>query len=110
MLLILSMTALKFNVSLDINGNQFSSLFLSLSHTHSLSLNIRQYSLCCLEGRIVSAGAGNKISMWRSGRERSEDWTLSKWFDTEEAGIWSLVVCKGRLISGGVDGTVRVWI
>ena len=72
--------------------------------------SFRQYSLCCLDGRIVSAGAGNKISVWRSGRERSEDWALHKWFDTEEAGIWSLVVCKGRLISGGVDGTVRVWI
>jgi WD40 repeat protein len=81
-----------------------SSLFFSL-----LILGV-QYSLCCLEGRIVSAGAGNKISVWRSGRERSEDWALHKWFDTEEAGIWSLVVCKGRLISGGVDGTVRVWI
>jgi hypothetical protein len=39
-----------------------------------------------IDGRIVSAGAGNKISVWRSGRERSEDWSLHKWFDTEEAG------------------------
>ena len=77
---------------------------------HPLFFHFPQYSLCCLEGRIVSAGAGNKISVWRSGRERSEDWALHKWFDTEEAGIWSLVVCKGRLISGGVDGGVRVWI
>lgn len=67
------------------------------------------YSLCCFDGRIVSAGAGNKISVWRSGRERSEEWALHKWFDTEESGIWSLAVCKGRLISGGVDGTVRVY-
>jgi hypothetical protein len=39
-----------------------------------------------VDGRIVSAGAGNKISVWRSGRERSEDWSLHRWFDTEEAG------------------------
>ena len=61
---------------------------ISLSHTLTLSLSLTH----------------------TLGRERSDDWALHKWFDTEEAGIWSLVVCKGRLISGGVDGTVTVWI
>ena len=68
------------------------------------------YSLCCLDGRIVSAGDGNKISVWRTGRERSEDWALHKWFDTEGESVWSLTVSKGKLISGGTHGTVRVWI
>ena len=88
------------------------------------------YSLCCLDGKVVSAGASNKISIWRPAMERSEvrvtlpnkeeklkmicglflkNWTLHRVFETEEAGIWSLTVCKGRLISGGDDGTVRVW-
>jgi len=61
------------------------------------------YSLCCLDGKVVSAGASNKISIWRPAVERSEDWTLHRWFETEEAGIWSLTICKGRLISGGDD-------
>jgi hypothetical protein len=49
-------------------------------------LNIYIFMYICIDGRIVSAGAGNKISVWRSGRERSEDWSLHRWFDTEEAG------------------------
>lgn len=77
---------------------------------HTIQSDGAVYSLCCLDGRIVSAGAGNKISVWKTGRDRSEDWSLHKWFETEEAGVWSLTVCKGKLVSGGVDGTVRVWI
>ena len=30
------------------------------------------YSLCCLDGKVVSAGASNKISIWRPAMERSE--------------------------------------
>eukprot|EP01038_Epipyxis_sp_PR26KG_P015624 gene15624-21117_t len=70
------------------------------------------YSICCLiDGRVVSAGAGNQISVWKREREHieEEEWKLHSSFETEEAGIWSLIICKGRLISGGVDGTVRVW-
>eukprot|EP01041_Mallomonas_annulata_P001883 gene1883-3651_t len=62
------------------------------------------YAAICLEGRVVSAGAGNRIAVWGS------DWKLHRWFDTEEAGVWALAVCKGRLVSGGVDGTLRVWM
>jgi len=32
------------------------------------------YSMCCLDGRVVSAGASNRISVWRSGAERVDDW------------------------------------
>ena len=72
------------------------------------------YALCCLsDGKVVSAGASNKISIWKSAVEREhtaeEDWVLHKQFETEEDGVWSLTICRGRLISGGVDGTVRVW-
>jgi WD40 repeat protein len=69
------------------------------------------YALCCLDGLIVSAGAGNKISVWRAGRAEEEvEWSLHRWFDTTEESVWSLAVWKGRLISGGEDGTVRVWM
>jgi len=61
------------------------------------------YAVICLEGRVVSAGAGSRIAVWGS------DWTLYRWFDTTESGVWALAVCKGRLVSGGVDGTLRVW-
>ena len=68
-------------------------------------------TILCIAGVVVSAGTGNKISVWKSGRDRPDDasWTMHKFFDTAEAGVWSLAVWKGRLISGGVDGTVRVW-
>jgi len=61
------------------------------------------YALCCLEGRVVSAGSGSRIAVWGA------DWTLQNSFDSTEAGVWALAVCKNRLVSGGVDGTIRVW-
>eukprot|EP01035_Chromulina_nebulosa_P019810 gene19810-25754_t len=78
------------------------------------------YSLCCLDGRIVSAGASKRISVWKSSiplsTESSNDnsregskWNLLKQFDTEEDGVWCLTVYMGHLISGGGAGTVRVW-
>ena len=35
------------------------------------------YSLCCLDGKVVSAGASNKISIWRPAMERSEVGSLA---------------------------------
>jgi WD40 repeat protein len=69
------------------------------------------YALCCLDNFVVSAGSGSKISVWRSNGEGPsiEQLTLHKWFDTTETGIWSLAVAKGKLISGSVDGNIRVW-
>ena len=70
------------------------------------------YALCCLDGLVVSAGSGSKISVWRSLRmspTSEETLNLHKTFDTQAAGVWSLTVCRNRLISGGADGTIRVW-
>lgn len=99
---------------------------------YSVSSDGSVYSLCCLDGKVVSAGSSNKICVWKSALERdreaivqetrgqsarssnsstdSKASAMLKWFETEEAGVWSLTVWKGRLISGGVDGTVRVWM
>lgn len=85
------------------------------------------YALCSLDGRLVSAGASSKISVWRStagagyagagsgaggseaGGISNRSWMLFKHFTSEDEGIWCLTVCKGHLISGGFAGTVRVW-
>lgn len=65
------------------------------------------YSLACLQGSLlVSAGAGNKISLWKN---INDYWQLHKYFDTEESGIWSLCCFRNTLISGGVNGHIRVW-
>ena len=70
------------------------------------------YALCNLDGRIVSAGGGNTIAVW--GAEL--DWKLEKELlevgTSDEGlaeGVWSLEVCRGRLVSGLMDGTIRVW-
>jgi WD40 repeat protein len=65
------------------------------------------YALCMLDGRVVSAGDGRKIVMW--GAEL--DWRIEKPLEEDQpgGGVWSLEVCKGRLVSGLMDGTIRVW-
>ena len=67
------------------------------------------YAICCLDGKIVTAGASNKISIWKPPVETNDDWTLAKVFETEGDGVWTLTACKGRLVSGDMDGVVRVW-
>lgn len=70
------------------------------------------YALCNLDGRVVSAGGGNTITVW--GAEL--DWMLEKEVlevgtpsEGLAEGVWSLEVCRGRLVSGLMDGTIRVW-
>jgi WD40 repeat protein len=64
------------------------------------------YAVISLGDLVVSAGSGSKISVWNS-----TEWKLHRCFDTTEApGVWALTVCKGRLVSGGADGSLRVWI
>lgn len=70
------------------------------------------YSICCLDGKVVSAGASKKISIWKPAIDINENWILHRWFETENedaADVWTLTSCKGRLVSGGSDGVVRVW-
>lgn len=71
----------------------------------------------------MSAGGSNSIVIWGAELE----WRLNKsLFDGTaqggdlpdasssagggDEGVWSLEVCKGRLVSGLMDGKIRVWI
>ncbi len=68
------------------------------------------YDVCCVDGYVVTGGDCRRISIWKPAPERGEDWRLHRWFETEDGGIWALSACKGRLVSGGMDGVVRVWL
>lgn len=71
------------------------------------------YALCALDGRVVSAGGSSKIIIWGAELDFRMEKSLH---DTDGSGsaegndgVWSLAVCKGRLVSGLMDGTIRVW-
>jgi WD40 repeat protein len=76
---------------------------------HTVTCDGPVYSICSLEGRIVTAGASKKITIWKPSVD-TDEWRQYRCFDTEDEESWAMTVCKGRLISGGNDGVVRVWI
>lgn len=77
---------------------------------HTIACEGPVYTICNLDNKVVTAGAGKKITIWKPALDRDDDWKQHKTFETEEVDVWSMTVCKGRLISGGNDGVVRVWI
>lgn len=103
-----SATATIANNNNDDSNNSSSSAEWVCEHTVACEGPV--YTICNLDNKVVTAGAGKKITIWKPSLERDEDWQQHKTFETEEVDVWTMTVCKGRLVSGGNDGVVKVWI
>jgi WD40 repeat protein len=79
---------------------------------HTITSDGPVYVLCCLDNKVVSAGSSSRISVWkpplRCGQD--EDWALHTFFETEQSDVWALTQTRGKLISGSMDGVIRVWV